>query len=170
MILSKPKIINEYISNYAKPNTNQIINIGIRKSNKYQILNADLLSKKIRIKLKSKEIGNKSIKFTILKIFNNLNIKNKTINSIKPSSIIKIYYQDSVTSIHDNVNNLVGNYKIKVNEEKSSHSEKENNRDLLYKSLHDINNINKYKKTCVIHETDPRINKINSIRILRCNN
>jgi hypothetical protein len=78
MILSKPIIMNEYSSNNIKNNNNQIINIQIKSLN--QILNADLLSKKIKIKLKSKEIGNKNIKFAIFNIFKLLKKKYKTIN------------------------------------------------------------------------------------------
>jgi len=61
-------------------NNNEIININMKKT-KNQILNADLLSKRIKLKLKSKEIGNKNIKLTIFKLFNNLNKKYKTINT-----------------------------------------------------------------------------------------
>ena len=75
MILSKP-IINKYSLN------NQIINIEMKSLKASQILNTDLLSKKIRIKLKSKEIANKNIKFTIFNIFKNIKKKYKTINPI----------------------------------------------------------------------------------------
>jgi hypothetical protein len=81
MIFSKPIIINEYSSNNSKQNNNEIINISMKKNKKNKILNADLLSKRIKLKLKSKEIGNKNIKFTILKTFNTLNKKYKTVNT-----------------------------------------------------------------------------------------
>jgi hypothetical protein len=80
MILSKPVIMNEYSSNNSKSNNNEILNINMKKT-KNQILNADLLNKRIRFKLKSKEIGNKNVKLAILRMFNNLNKKYKTINT-----------------------------------------------------------------------------------------
>jgi hypothetical protein len=70
--------MNEYSSNNIKYNNNQIINIQMKSLN--QILNSDLLSKKIKIKLKSKEIANKNIKFAIFNIFKLLKKKYKTIN------------------------------------------------------------------------------------------
>jgi hypothetical protein len=79
MILSKPVIMTN-CSNNSKSNNNEILNINMKKT-KNQILNADLLSKRIRFKLKSKEIGNKNVKLAILRIFNNLNKKYKTINT-----------------------------------------------------------------------------------------
>jgi hypothetical protein len=80
MILSKPIIMNEYSSNKSKLNNNEIINI-LSKVKKNQILNADILSKRIKLKLKSKEISNRNIKLTIFKLFNNLNKKYRTINT-----------------------------------------------------------------------------------------
>jgi hypothetical protein len=78
--LNSVTLMNEYSLNNSKCNYNEIININMKKNEKSQILNADLLSKRIKLKLKSKEIGNRNIKFTIFKIFNNLNKKYKTIN------------------------------------------------------------------------------------------
>jgi hypothetical protein len=82
MILSKPVIMNSLLGTSSNnfSNNNEIININMKKI-KNQILNADLLSKRIRFKLKSKEIGNKNVKLAILRMFNNLNKKYKTINT-----------------------------------------------------------------------------------------
>lgn len=93
--LNSISLINEYSSNnnkYNKVMTNEIINISLKRNRNEinQILNADLLSKKIKLKLKSKEIGNKNVKLTIFKIFNNFNKKYKTINTAMLNNKYKV--------------------------------------------------------------------------------
>jgi len=109
--VSQPIIMNEFNSNRNKLNRNEIINI-LLKDKGNQILNADLLSKRIRLKLKSKEIGNKNIKLTIFKLFNNLNKKYKTINlNFNNRYKLKVNNWYDIINILD-VNSEIISYKI----------------------------------------------------------
>jgi hypothetical protein len=135
MILSKPIIMNEYNSNSGKKNNNEIININMNSNNKEpQILNANLLSKRIRLKLKSKEINNKNIKFTIFKIFNKLNKKYKTINTTYLSrDKLNVNNWYDIVNITD-VKSEIVSYKIMIKGRISSRVGASRTKTYLYKT------------------------------------
>ena len=120
-MISKPIIINEYSNNNKKNNNNQIVNIKMESLKGFQIFNTDLLNKKIRIKLKSKEIGNKNIKFTIFRIFRNMKHKYKTIKPVilhKNTGKLK-YYKYKIKNWYNiiniaDINSEIINYKIMI--------------------------------------------------------
>jgi hypothetical protein len=134
MILSKPIIMNEYSSNKSKLNNNEIINI-LSKVKKNQILNADILSKRIKLKLKSKEISNRNIKLTIFKLFNNLNKKYRTINTTSLNNKYKFKVNNwyDIINIIDVKSELVS-YKIMIKGRISSRVGASRTKTYLYKT------------------------------------
>jgi len=132
-LYSKPIIINEYSSNNGKNNNNEIINFSIKKDGINQILNADILSKRIKWKLKSKEIGNKNIKFTIFKIFNNLNKKYKTVNTIMLNYKYKVNHWYDIINIID-VNSEIVSYNVIIKGRISSRVGASRTKTYLYKT------------------------------------
>ena len=172
MILSKPIIINEYSSNRGKNNNNEIINISMKSVNETnQILNADLLSKRIRLKLKSKEINNKNIKLTIFKLFNLFNKKYKTINT----AIINNRYKLKVNNWYDiiniiDVNSEIVSYKIMIKGRISSRVGASRTKTYLYKTnTKQLNNLTDFNiSKLILKNGSTGINiKIDSLLAIR---
>jgi hypothetical protein len=136
MILSKPVIMNSLLGTSSNnfSNNNEIININMKKI-KNQILNADLLSKRIRFKLKSKEIGNKNVKLAILRMFNNLNKKYKTINTanLNNKNKYKVNNWYDIINILD-VNSEIVSYNIIIKGRISSRVGASRTKTYLYKT------------------------------------